>query len=469
MGRGRNNKDAADKGRTPSSSSSPVVLGPFEDLLDSQTKADLTGGQDGDGVDVVADTAANEEEEEAAEGEADADADAQEDEEASSDQAPDDDGDGYLSDDSDEHLEPASLGSIIALKRFSLTLLVPFNRKPEVKRTAVTVAALLDDWKDQLSPDVLQTTTYQELTATYFPGTRYGRLQVTFNHVRDANFVWSQVIRHECANGDIVDFTWQHPKDARFLRERLLNPTAKEVVVKGVTADITAELIRHLLVVSKLVKRGRSAFASGFGFHRTVDPVSGLDTDRPGETDDESACKLRAHVAEERKRVKATMAHLELKVEELRRKVMSDPSSQALYEDLIKNEAALKLYQDNNKERLQVLTGLLQELAGETPSGFLSGLVKSRKAKTEIAELTFNGVLRKGASEVLQVASEHFREAYALSPLSSPVEPWPIEEGKTLQESDRLQLDSKWSEQEVKAALKGLPTVKAPGQDALPK
>ncbi|CAI6003880.1 unnamed protein product [Closterium sp. NIES-64] len=564
MGRGRNNKDAADKGRTPSSSSSPVVLGPFEDLLDSQTKADLTGGQDGDGVDVVADTAANEEEEEAAEGEADADADAQEDEEASSDQAPDDDGDGYLSDDSDEHLEPASLGSIIALKRFSLTLLVPFNRKPEVKRTAVTVAALLDDWKDQLSPDVLQTTTYQELTATYFPGTRYGRLQVTFNHVRDANFVWSQVIRHECANGDIVDFTWQHPKDARFLRERLLNPTAKEVVVKGVPADITAELIRHLLVVSKLVKRGRSAFASGFGFHRTVDPVSGLDTDPslarilkdpaviltstggvqeewvcvqtvcekaqgnrfeqaaahvasarhkgglkkqgaatratkhsqkmaafkrefmatsaknigltgelsgpgPGETDDESACKLRAHVAEERKRVKATMAHLELKVEELRRKVMSDPSSQALYEDLIKNEAALKLYQDNNKERLQVLTGLLQELAGETPSGFLSGLVKSRKAKTEIAELTFNGVLRKGASEVLQVASEHFREAYALSPLSSPVEPWPIEEGKTLQESDRLQLDSKWSEQEVKAALKGLPTVKAPGQDALPK
>ncbi|CAI5472702.1 unnamed protein product [Closterium sp. Yama58-4] len=753
-------KDAADKGRTPSSSSSPVVLGPFEDLLDLQTKADLTVGQDGDVAAGVADTAANEEEEVAAEGEADADADAQEDEEASSDQAPDDDGDGYLSDDSDEHLEPASLGSIIALKRFSLTLLVPFNRKPEVKRTAVTVAALLDDWKDQLSPDVLQTTTYQELTTTYFSGTRYGRLQVTFNHVRDANFVWGQVIRHECANGDIVDFTWQHPEDARFLRERLLNPTAKEVVVKGVPADITAELIRHLLVVSKLVKRGRSAFASGFGFHRTVDPVTGLDTDRirglfiphaddeyrwryfvkdpstgrrymlhypsltcelcsviltstegareewvcvqtvcekaqgnrfeqaaahvasarhkgglkkegaatraskysqkiaafkkncvvgamlsfavagcivaikinrpwmlwgskevslgaspytillgdlnivadpeldkssklgtPAENqrllqicsrwdlqdafrsldptrkeytffsrsaktgtridralvshsllncvteakhrmvpyglsdhwfavsvslkaasaddhgpglwrlqaphaggdgvrniisavlDSQANCpdqglerlvtnlrvSMRAHVAEERKRVKATMVHLELKVEELRWKVMSDPSSQALYEDLIKNEAALKLYQDRNKERLQVPTGLLQELAGETPSGFLSGLVKSRKAKTEIAELTFKGVLRKGASEVLQAASEHFREAYSLSPLSSPVEPWPIEEGKTLQESDRLQLDSEWSEQEVKAALKGLPAGKAPGQDGLPK
>ncbi|CAI5465116.1 unnamed protein product [Closterium sp. Yama58-4] len=71
--------------------------------------------------------------------------------------------------------------------------------------------------------------------------------------------------------------------------------------------------------------------------------------------------------------------------------------------------------------------------------------------------------------EVLQAASKHFREAYALSPLSSPVEPWPIEEGRTLQECDRLQLDGEWSEQEVKAALKGLPAGKAPGQDGLPK
>ncbi|CAI5523897.1 unnamed protein product [Closterium sp. Naga37s-1] len=273
-------KDAAVKGHAPSTSSSPVVLGPFEDLLDLQIKTDLNGEQVGVAADGAADPAGKEGEKEAAEGEAEDDADAQENNDASSDQAPDDDEDGYLSDDSDEHLEPASLGSIIALKRFSLTLLVPFNRKPEVKRTAVTVAASLEEWKDQLSPDVLQTTTYQELTATYFSGARYGRLQVTFNHVRDANFVWSQVIRHECANGDIVDFTWQHPEDARFLRERLLNPTAKEVVVKGVPADMTAELIRHLLVVSKLVKRGRSAFASGFGFHRTVDPVTGLDTDQ---------------------------------------------------------------------------------------------------------------------------------------------------------------------------------------------
>ncbi|CAI5533746.1 unnamed protein product [Closterium sp. Naga37s-1] len=178
---------------------------------------------------------------------------------------------------------------------------------------------------------------------------------------------------------------------------------------------------------------------------------------------------MRAHVAEERKRVRATMLHLEKKVEELRWKVMADPSSQVLYEELVKNEAALKLYQDSNKERLQVLSGLLQELAGETPSAFLTGLVKSRKAKTEITELTFKGVLRRGASEVLKAASEHFREAYALSPAPSPGEPWPIEKGRVLQDSDRLQLDKDWSEQEVKAALRSLPVGKATGQDGLPK
>ncbi|CAI5972029.1 unnamed protein product [Closterium sp. NIES-65] len=115
---------------------------------------------------------------------------------------------------------------------------------------------------------------------------------------------------------------------------------------------------------------------------------------------------MRAHVAEERKRVKATMAHLEQKVEDLRWKGMADATSQILYEELIKNEAALKLYQDSNKERLQVMTGLLMEL----------------------------GDVRK-----------------------------------KLQEKDQLQLDMEWSEHEVKAALKGLPAGKAPRQDGLPK
>ncbi|CAI5988591.1 unnamed protein product, partial [Closterium sp. NIES-64] len=268
--------DAADKSR-PSSPATPAVFGPFEDLLDLQNKAD-NAADPGDGTAVDEADSEGQDQGPAKEGAADT-GNKDDEEEDLSDSVPEDEDDGYLSDGSDEHLEPASLSSALALKRFSLTLLVPILRKAEVKRAAVTIAALLDDWKDQLTPDVLQTTTYQELTTTFFSGTRYGRLQVTFNHVRDANFVWNQVIKHECVNGDIIDLTWQFPEDVRFLRERVLNPLVQEVVVKGVPAEISAELICHLMVVSKLVKQGRSAFASGFGFHRTLDSVSGLDTD----------------------------------------------------------------------------------------------------------------------------------------------------------------------------------------------
>ncbi|CAI5528740.1 unnamed protein product [Closterium sp. Naga37s-1] len=275
-------KDPVGNGRPPSSSASATVLGPFEALLDLQDNVDQDAGssrQKPDGEEETADDSQRPAAEEGTHAEVDADDNAEDGDDTLLAETPDDEDDGYLSDDSNEYLEPDSLNSVIALKRFSLTLLVPILRKAEVKRAAVTVAAMLDDWKEHLSPDVLQTTTCQDLPAMYLSGARYGRLQVTFNHVRDANFVWNQVIRHECVNGDFIDLTWQHPEDARFLRERVLNPMAKEVVVKGVPAEITAELIRHLLVVSKLVKRGRSAFASGFGFHRTVDPVSGLDTD----------------------------------------------------------------------------------------------------------------------------------------------------------------------------------------------
>ncbi|CAI5505979.1 unnamed protein product [Closterium sp. Naga37s-1] len=269
--------------KSPASSASDTVLGPFEALLDLPIGAEQAAGSSQKESDGKEESAAHLQDPDAEGGSKDEDAAGDIDnngDDLQQSESPGDEDDGYLSDDSDEHLEPDSLNSVIALKRFSLTLLVPILRSVEVKRAAVTVAAMLDEWKELLSPEVLQTTTYQDLTAVYFSGARYGWLQVTFNNVRDANFVWNQVIRHECVNGDFIDLAWQHPEDARFLRERVLNPMAKEIVVKNVPADLTAELIRRLLVVSKLVKRGRSAFVSGFGFHRVVDPVTGLDTDR---------------------------------------------------------------------------------------------------------------------------------------------------------------------------------------------
>ncbi|CAI5956600.1 unnamed protein product [Closterium sp. NIES-65] len=51
---------------------------------------------------------------------------------------------------------------------------------------------------------------------------------------------------------------------------------------------------------------------------------------------------------------------------------MADPSAQDVYEELVKNEVALKLYLDSNRERLQVMSGVLMELAGG--KGALKGL-----------------------------------------------------------------------------------------------
>ncbi|CAI7812561.1 unnamed protein product [Closterium sp. NIES-53] len=77
-------------------------------------------------------------------------------------------GDGYLSDDSDEMFDPVVAADIASQTNVSLTLLVHVNRIAEVPRTKATIVALLDDFKDHLSPDVLQTTTYQKLQATFF-------------------------------------------------------------------------------------------------------------------------------------------------------------------------------------------------------------------------------------------------------------------------------------------------------------
>ncbi|CAI7908302.1 unnamed protein product [Closterium sp. NIES-54] len=176
-------------------------------------------------------------------------------------------------------------------------------------------------------------------------------------------------------------------------------------------------------------------------------------------------------MAEERKRVKATILHLEGRVERLRRLPMMNPTGPGLYEELIKYEAALKGYQEKTEFRLQVMTGLSVELASEAPTGYLSGLIRSRKEKTEIKEVVRNGQRIAGAKEVLAAATTFFRETYsAFQHTHTEIdESWEVEEDKRLLESDKAALTMPWSEEEVKVALREIPTGKAPGQDGLPK
>ncbi|CAI5940875.1 unnamed protein product [Closterium sp. NIES-65] len=499
-------KESADSGKPLLIPASASVIGPFEappelpiasehDAGSRQEKADgeeIAEGEPREGIDA-----------ESAENDGDDNAQPAE--------TPDDEDDGYLSDDSDEHLEPDSLYSILALKRFSLTLLVPISSKVEVKRAAITVAAMLNDWQELLSPDVLQTTTYQDLTPMYLSRERYGRLQVTFNHVRDANFVWSQIIRHECINGDFIDLTWQHPEDARFLRERVLNPTTKEVVIKGVPGMMTAELFRCLLVVSKLVKRGRSAFASGFGFHRTVDPVSGLFiphaddeyrwryfvedpttgkhpavilTSTGGAREEwvcvQSACEkaqgnrfkqASAHIASARHKGGMRKEGSATRASKFSQKLLAFKKEYIVkpLKILLRKEELLEVYKKSYKEKLQAWAGIEAELEGEVASGTLSAQIKTRKAKTAIREVSRNGTTFLGVKEVLSAATDHFREAFicAGGGAAPATEDHPMQ--RQLGEKSRRSLSAPWTEEEVWRAVRELAPGKSLGADGLPK
>ncbi|CAI5466175.1 unnamed protein product [Closterium sp. Yama58-4] len=317
------------------------------------------------------------------------------------------DGDGYLRDDSDEMFDPVVAADIASQTKVSLTLLVPVNRIAEVPRVKATIVALLDDCKEHLSPDVLQTTTYLKLQPTFLSRQRFGRLQVTFNSARDAEFVREQVIDHECVDDKFVKLTWQFPENARFLRERSINPSAVEVVLKSVPAEISPEMVRRTLVEAKVVR--------------------------------------------------------------IRSLLMANPTAQRLYEELVKSEAAWKEYQARNKVRLQVLSGMTVELVSEAPTGYLSGLIKSKKEKTEIREVSVNGQNITGAREVLEAATAFFRDTFA-GPLQVVTEEgWEVAESKRLRDKDKEALTRPWSEEEVRTALRELPTGKAPGQDGLPK
>ncbi|CAI5527958.1 unnamed protein product [Closterium sp. Naga37s-1] len=166
--------------------------------------------------------------------------------------------DGYLSDDPEECQDPEVLNEIAAQAGFAITLLVPFAWNKEVPRTINTVRHLLLVWGKHLSENVRTTTGFQQLSATYLSKQHFGRMQVVFQQEADACFVWSREVEHYTMNDKKLTLGWQHPENASYLKERALHPEAIEVLLKGVPAVISPEMIRKNLVTAMLMKRGRS-------------------------------------------------------------------------------------------------------------------------------------------------------------------------------------------------------------------
>ncbi|CAI5475575.1 unnamed protein product [Closterium sp. Yama58-4] len=104
---------------------------------------------------------------------------------------------------------------------------------------------------------------------------------------------------------------------------------------------------------------------------------------------------LKSYVKEERKRVKATTAHLHEAAAALKLTWMGDPGNDRLKALLDEKESQLRGYQLARQERQHVMAGMNEAVAGEIASPFLSGKIKARREKTQIKELSAGGVTNK--------------------------------------------------------------------------
>ncbi|CAI5506653.1 unnamed protein product [Closterium sp. Naga37s-1] len=153
-----------------------------------------------------------------------------------------DEDEGYLSDDPDEGADPESLSIVASKLKHTLTLLVPFRHESEVPRTADSVAAHLDHWKDDISKEAQTTTKFQKLTPMYLSKTHFGRLQVVFTSEDDAYYVRQRKVEHVTLKGETLELRWQFPEDATYIQLQALHPQAIEVVLKGVSAEVTPDV-----------------------------------------------------------------------------------------------------------------------------------------------------------------------------------------------------------------------------------
>ncbi|CAI5518866.1 unnamed protein product [Closterium sp. Naga37s-1] len=198
---------------------------------------------------------------------------------AGGDEDDEDDDDGYLSDDSDEGIDVHAKGVLAAKARITLTLLIPFALAKEMPAVKPSVKALLVFLRKKLSDNALDEIAFQELLPTYLSKVHFSRLQVTLATAADAEVVRQHRVEHVVGTTK-HHFGWLHPVNRAFVKAKTDLPEGVEVLLKGVLAEITPLIVYESLAVAKLQKRGRPAFQQGAGFHRVVDHVSGLDTDK---------------------------------------------------------------------------------------------------------------------------------------------------------------------------------------------
>ncbi|CAI6001531.1 unnamed protein product [Closterium sp. NIES-65] len=139
-----------------------------------------------------------------------------------------------------------------------------------------------------------------------------------------------------------------------------------------------------------------------------------------------------------------------------------------LREKLRKHEQQLKEYFGGRRERMSIMAGLELALSGEVPSPHLSARIKTRKSRTQIAEVAVPGGVVSGPKQILKAASDYFRSLFGEDKRNA-ISDWVPAAGKKLMYSDIEMLQEEWTEKEVRTALHEMASNKTPGKDGLPK
>ncbi|CAI7853679.1 unnamed protein product [Closterium sp. NIES-54] len=177
---------------------------------------------------------------------------------------------------------------------------------------------------------------------------------------------------------------------------------------------------------------------------------------------------LRAYAKEERKRVGATMAHLQREVAALKQSWMGDPGCARLKGLLDERESQLKGYQLVQQERLHVMAGMKEEVLDEVASPFLSTKIKAQKERTKISELDVGGRMVADNKEILGATSQYYMDLFGMVRRRTETA-WLPAEGRRLSQASAEGVSADWTENEVKRAFRSMAKDKAPGKDGLPR
>ncbi|CAI5457802.1 unnamed protein product [Closterium sp. Yama58-4] len=354
----------------------------------------------------------------------------------------DDEDDGLVAHEPKECFEDKAKEDLAAKLRFPLTLLILADHLLEVRRMQSTIKELLGIWENEITESAV----YRTLNPGGREFTFYAKATKSSSRI-DWVLVSAELLPsvveacHTRSLGGISD----HKCGVKVVLQANLRLHMGPGIRRMPSADTTKPGVER--VIEAITERHQAGNSGSFGYLLT-----------------KLRAALRRYATEERKRVRATLRHLELAVSGLQQELMRNPHRDDLRTVFSEKESQLAAYLKGENDRLHLLAGV----KGEIASKVLPAKVKSKKSRTMITALSSQGVEQRGTKGILEAASQFYASLFAKRPPSGPP-CWKPDLLKTLRDEERASLEAVWSEEEVKEALKNMACDKSSGSDGLPK